>query len=518
MNKLSKNEFYNKELEKIKINISKKNYSDAIKKLKKIIKTFPDKVFLYNFLGLSYKLSKNFENAEKVYNKALKIKPNDISILLNLALFYSESRRYLDADIVYKKILKLNPNLTSALSNYGNLMRDINKFDDAIVYYNKALNKDPENKTALYNLIGAYQIIGDFKKSKQLIDIYNKKFGENIIIDHMLSLITDYKIENTHQKKMIDKINNKNLKDNEKVILNFAIGKSYFDQKEFKKSFDYYKEGNRINKLLSNIDISFEQNKFKLIKEMFKKYNFTSKSHLNNQKIIFIVGLPRSGTTLLHQILSAHPDIYGAGELPIIGDFCYDNFFTKDFRLNFIKKDNYKLVKDYSEAIIKKIKYYNKNKIILDKTPSNFEWLGFIKIFFPNSKIIHLKRNLKDNAFSIYRNLFLWSRFKWCYDEQDIIKYIELYKDLMKFWNSKFEKSIYEISYEEIIDDQINQTTKLLNFCDLPWSDDCKNFQKNNSPVKTLSVYQSRKPIYKSSKNVSDKFLKFLPFLKELDI
>ena len=75
-----------------------------------------------------------------------------------------------------------------------------------------------------------------------------------------------------------------------------------------------------------------------------------------------------------------------------------------------------------------------------------------------------------------------------------------------------------EISYEEIIDDQINQTTKLLNFCDLPWSDDCKNFQKNNSPVKTLSVYQSRKPIYNSSKNVSDKFLKFLPFLKELDI
>ena len=130
---------------------------------------------------------------------------------------------------------------------------------------------------------------------------------------------------------------------------------------------------------------------------------------------------------------------------------------------------------------------------------------GFIKIFFPNSKIIHSYRNSKDNCLSIYKNLFL-NNEKWIYDEEELAKYYLIYDDLMKFWNSFFDNQILNISYEDLINDNIRLTKKIIEYCNLNWEEQCLNHQKNKNPIKTLSVNQANQAIYKTSINSSEPY------------
>ena len=159
---------------------------------------------------------------------------------------------------------------------------------------------------------------------------------------------------------------------------------------------------------------------------------------------------------------------------------------------------------------------YDQNKIIVDKMPFNFKWIGFIKILFPHAKIIHSNRNPVDSAFSIYRNMFDSPGIGWAYSQDYITKYVNLYNDLMIFWKKELGDFIYESHYEKLVAEQISETKNILEFCNLKFEDNCVNYTNNNIPSKTISVYQVRSKIYKSSLNLSDKYLNYFPFLKEV--
>ncbi len=499
-------------------------FDSVIEKSKKIIKKNPKQIPFYNLLALSYREKNNVLLAEQILLKAHKINPDDQSVIVNLGatcrvLFeFEKSEKYL------KKALSINPNNINALVNYANLKRDTNNYNESIKLYEEAYKLDNKNSIILINLAGIHQIVGNFENSKKLIEELLLIDQRNTLAHKMLSIMKKYEINDKHQKEMLSLLEKDSFNEYEKATLYFAISKSYEDQKNYEKSSNFFIKANNIQKkIIKNYSVNTEIKLFKKIKNIFEKTSFEKyPNYSGSKKLIFIVGLPRSGTTLAHQILASHSKVYGADEMVILDRFMQKNvreINDKNFNSlfnNYKKFDDDKL-KKIAENYFSRINYLKTNKnIILDKNPLNFQWLGFIKILFPNSKIIHCTRNLKDTALSLYKNAFEINSIVWSNDENDIIKYISIYLDLMKFWEKKLPKFIYNLNYEKLVENKDNEIQKILKFCDLKWEDDCLNFNKKRNPIKTVSVTQARNPIYKTSIKGYEKYNKYLSIFKKI--
>ena len=511
--------FITKETEKIQNLFINKNFEKVIKKTKILLKKDPTQPLFYNMIGLSYRQLNNLVLAEETFKLGLKTKPNSTSILINLGAMYRTQERFDEAKKTLEQALKINKNNFSGLVNYANVLRDLNQDSKAINYYNKALTINNKNETLLINLAGSYQMIGEFEQSKKVLRDLHSQFPKNTVADHMYSSINNYADNKTHQKEMIEKLNNKNIPSNDKMILYFSIAKSFSDQKNPEMSSKYFTMGNDL-KFNSIKDFNFEEETKYLtnFKHDFKEFNFDKTITTKKPELIFIVGLPRSGTTLTHQIISSHSGVFGAGEATILRNL----FIKKLEHQDFIKKmidlsDNQNVFKEkLKNEISNMFKQYNNNLIILDKAPLNFIWIGFIKILFPTAKIIHCKRNLKDTALSIYKNMYEGWAFPWSYHQQYLIQFINLYKELMSFWHAKIPNYIYDCDYENLVSNPVEETKKLINFCNLEWEESCLDHTKNKTSIKTVSIEQARKPIYKNSVNLNESYLKYLSFLNQI--
>jgi hypothetical protein len=310
----------------------------------------------------------------------------------------------------------------------------------------------------------------------------------------------------------------KTLKSEQLIDLSFALGKAYEDIGNYEKSFENLEKGNKLKKTKINYQIDNQAIiPFKLFKNITKTFDGLDleslKQKSESKRIIFICGMPRSGTTLIEQIIAAHPQVNGAGELIYLQNLIKKNFI-ENFKLNKQKIIN----EASSNNNIIESKYFEfldfhkfSSKLITDKAPQNFRWIGFMKIFFPNSKIIHCNRNAKDNCLSLFKNNFASSHMDWTYDQKDIAEYYNLYYDLMKFWNKKLPNDIYNANYERIVQNKEIEIKKLIEFCGLKWDSACLNHHKHiKTPISTVSVVQARKPIYSSSLNSNNKYSKYL--------
>tara|TARA_E500000178_G_C16992149_1_gene741364 strand:- start:33 stop:1574 length:1542 start_codon:yes stop_codon:yes gene_type:complete len=510
-------EFIKKEFKKIQNFFAAGEYEKVIEKTKVLLKKDNSQVPFYNLIGLSYRqLGKN-DLAEDIFKKGLKKFPNNISILSNIGALYRVLGRYEEAEENLTRALKQNEKSFIALCNLANVKRERNQNDDAIELYEKAYKINNNNETILKNLAGAYQIGNKFEQSKKLLLEMNNKFPNNASADHMYSSIHTYKTDDPHREQMIQKLSNSNITKEGLAFLNFAIAKSYSDIKNHSESAKYFVKANDTYfNLMTHYKFSNEKKIFEIIKEKFKDFEYKNLDTDKEPNLIFIVGLPRSGTTLTHQIVSSHTKVYGAGELTILNDLFNKQIFDKDFIEIFNKNsDQNPNFKKLSEEIFNKFKQFN-NKIILDKAPLNFRWIGFIKMLFPTAKIIHCKRNLKDTALSIYKNVFDGGSLPWSYNQETLVEFIKMYNDLMSFWHEKLPNQIYDCEYENLVNDQINETKKLINFCNLSWEENCIDYTKNDTGIKTVSISQARKPIYKSSVKLSDKYTDYLEFLKKI--
>ena len=228
--------------------------------------------------------------------------------------------------------------------------------------------------------------------------------------------------------------------------------------------------------------------------------------------------MPRSGTSLVEQIITSHSKVFGGGELPILSKIIKDNFIENE---QSIKSDFKEIIQEkFTIDKLKKeyldyIKHFkSEEKYITDKAPLNFRWIGFIKYILPNSKIIHCKRDPKNNCLSMFKNLFEGG-LNFTYDQEDLVKYYIEYKNLIDFWNSKYPDTILNVGYENLINKNKDEIVRIIKFCDLEWEDNCLEFHKNKTPIKTMSTVQARKPIYKSSLNQFDKFKEYLKILEK---
>jgi hypothetical protein len=323
---------------------------------------------------------------------------------------------------------------------------------------------------------------------------------------------------------MLKTLDDSSLDKNKLGPMYFALAKSFSDQKKYEKAHEFLKLGNDIintivynNKLLER-----EKGDLEKIKLIFSDFNFDNISinkNIYEKNIIFVVGLPRSGTTLTHQIIASHSKVVGVGETKVLHAYFLPNIKKNNFKEKIFSngKLNDDFISDLSITLSKNYEYFSKSKIIVDKAPFNFYWLGFIKILFPNAKIIHVNRNIKDTALSIYKNLFGSRKMDWTYSQENIVSYIKIYKEVMDFWRTKFPDFIYELSYEQLVNNQEEDSKRLIKFCGLEWEEECLNFHNSLTPIHTVSLYESRKPIYTSSVNLNVKYSKYLDFFEKLD-
>ncbi len=496
-------------------------YDLLILKCKKIIKEFPEYVILYNILGSAYQNIGELGYAKEIFNKGIKMDPNNISIMNNLANTYKQIGEVSAAENLYQKIIEKKPKYINAYINYGNLKKDANNYKEAIELYNKALSLNNRMPVVYYSISLAYQGIGDFSSA---IEYANKtlsiepKFTQ---ADLLISQITKYKENNSHFMDMKTKIDKLDLNENQSVNLNFALAKAYEDINKIEISFKHLKRGNDTRHKNLNYNIEDDIKLFKSIKKNFEEINFDNFNEKNtlDKNIIFILGMPRSGTTLIEQIISSHSDVFGSGELPYLSRII-KNELMEDNELSTKKIKNLindkLLITNLREKYYSYLEKFNANEgYLTDKAPLNFRWIGLIKILFPNAKIIHCSRNSKDNCLSLYKNLFEGG-LNFSYDQKELGTYYNLYSDLMGFWKNFSPNLFYDAVYENIVNNQEEESKKLIGFCGLTWDPECLNFHQNKSPIKTMSTAQARQPIYKNSMKSYEKFSNFLITLNKI--
>ena len=509
------NEVLNAKIKKLFNHFQNTNYEYVIRESKTILKKFPNNPTLLNMLGLSLQQTGNFEDAKASYLKIIQLYPKHYAALNNLGSVCRTLEDFKNAEKYFLRALKLKPNYINALSNYANLKREINDFEGAIALYGQALDVDQNQFLIHHNLALAYQGIGKFNLAKKH-SLKSLEINPNHSISHkMLSTSNKYADEDDHHfKLMYEKLKDIYLKIDDKINLNFSISKAYEDMENFDSAHRHMLIGNDLHRSKIKYDIQSDISLFEQIKKKFNNFNFhvKNKDNFKKRKIIFICGLPRSGTTLTEQIIASHQDVYGAGELNYLSKSIRKNFFKK----NILNNEAFSVISKNEESSI--YNEYNsfldlydfKENIITDKAPLNFRWIGFIKVFFPNSKIIHCKRDSKDNFLSLYKNSFDSDNLNWCYDQKELVSYYNLYSELMNFWQKKIPGFIYEANYENMVKNQEHESKNMIDFCGLDWDPNCLNFHKNNkTPIKTASIVQARKPIYKSSLQLSDKYLKY---------
>ena len=505
---------------KILLNLFNSSKFDIlISKAKKLIRKTPEYLILYNILGSAYQNIGDLKLAKESFIKGYKMDPNNIAIMNNLANVYKNTGEIELAENLFKKIIEKNSNYINAYVNYGNLKRDNNDFEFALDLYNKALKINPKLPVILYSLALAYQGLGKFNLAIEFAKKTLKIEPKFTQADMLIAQSMKYEVGNKHYEEMNSKSNDLELNSEQKVNLLFSLAKAEEDMGLIEKSFNNLDIANSTRRKSLDFNINKEANFFKKIKTIFNKID-TTKNFVNSveeKKIIFILGMPRSGTSLTEQIITSHSSVFGAGELPQLSRIVK----TKLMINNDLSEENVlDLLKDENFANQLRVTYYDHLKrfnssepFITDKAPLNFRWIGIIKILFPDSKIIHCLRDPKDNCLSIFKNFFEGG-LDFGYNQKELGAYYNLYLDLMNFWKEQFPNSIYDAQYEKIIEDPENEIKDMLKFCDLNWEENCLKFYNNKTPIKTLSTAQARMPIYKSSKN---SFKKFAPFLTDLN-
>ena len=467
-----------------------------------------DNDFLWNLAGLSFQNIHQIEKSIKCFENALGLNPKNYSASNNLGLSYKKLKNYKKAEECFRRSIELNPKYVNAFVNLGNLKNETYFFDNAISFYNKALILNKNLPLIHLNISSVYQSMNKIDEAKEHLNkaiLIDETFT---IADQKLTTLEKYDEKNPHTKMMVYKLQKLKLNENQKVYLHFGLYKVYKDLKEYEKSFHHLKSGNQLQRKLLKYDIDQHKSLSKKIKSIFEKIDLRELQQDNGgENNIFILGMPRSGTTLIEKIISSHSNVSTISESNFIPEKVYEYLNKDSESLKNFLKSNFK--NKYNEFI----KSFNiKGKIVIDKTLTNFWHIGFIKIFFPKAKIIHIFRNPKDNCLSIYENLFDYAE-GWNSDQKELAEYYLIYKDLMDFWNKLFGDSILNIKYEDVILDTKTKIKDIIKFCDLKWENACLEFHKNNNPIKTVSFNQANKPIYKTSVNKYELYEKELKIL-----
>ncbi len=508
----------NHEINKIITNLNNKEFKTVINSCENLIKLKIENTVIYNLYGQAYQNLGLYEKSIPRFEKSIELSEDNYYAMNNLAISLKAIEKYQLSEKAYQRCLKIKPDYIIAIINYANFKEFLNEFEEAINLYLSAIKLNISNYEVYIfsKLSRLYLSIGKLEKARELALEILKKNPKDTSLYELFSEMADFKNDTKYLLNMEDLYNTKNLSDHEIINLSFPLGQAYDKLNNYQKAFKFFETGNKLKKN----QIKFKLNDFlqltKSIKNFFENSElYKVKKKISDKKIIFICGMPRSGTTLLEQIISSHKEVLSTGEDNYLSSYINKNYL-KEFSLNKNKmiEDIYSDNNFFQDYVLSRFdKYKIKTKIYTDKSVQNFLWIGFIKIFFPQSKIIFTDRNARDVCLSIFKINFKNGFMNFAYDQKDIANFYNVYSDLIRFWKKMFEKDIFTVKYENLTDSPEIEIKKMISFCGLEWDPNCLNHHKNKSGIKTASISQARKPIYRSSKNLN---LNYAEYLEEM--
>lgn len=472
----------------------------------------PDYAKAFSNLGAVCKDQGKLDTAIANLEMALRIDPDHLEALITLGVTLKSKGRLEEAVANLNRAVTINPNHAEAHCNLGAILTDLGQLDQAGKSLQKAILLKENHAEAYNNLAVVLKVQGQLQPAEENLKkaiACRPDFPEAYFNLSITKKFTDTSEINT----MADLLSRTVSADN-KIFLNFALGKALADIKRDNEAFAYFLEGNRLKRKTINFNLADESKTFDRLKNFFSEDFFAARKNFgsSDKTPIFILGMPRSGSTLIEQILASHPDVHGAGELYFIQQTLIQTL-SSDL-INSIPATVAKLTADSAsrlgEKYIEKIRNIEPDaRFIIDKMPGNFLYIGMIRLMLPNAKIIHSVRGAEDTCLSIFRTNFTRVP-NYAYDLTELAHYYRLYHDLMTHWQKLFPENIYNANYENLIENQEEETKKLLQFCQLDWHEECLDFHKTVRDVKTASNYQVRQPIYRSSIKGWQRFAKQL--------
>ena len=465
---------------------------DAILQLEESLKENPKNAIGWNSLGNALSQNTQLKQAQTAFEQAINLAPQYLNAINSLGVLLNNMEEPTQAIKIFENGLKIDPNDRDILTNLGYTLADSGNINDAIKVLSKVISLGRYNLDVKHRLGVLKSNSGQLKEAISTLREVIKEDPTLSEAYRSLSLIQKFEKSDPLVSKMQSRLNHPDSTNYDKIHLGFALGKSLHDVKEYSKAFQAYKIGNDTRRLELQYDITEHRHSIEKIKSIYLKLNL--KLEYNDKlKPIFILGMNRSGTTLVEQILSSHSDVHGGGELAYINKIGLQNLQRGEVW-------NIRTLDQTRNAYIKILKSQRLDEnFVTDKLPVNFKWIGLIKLLFPNARIVHLIRNPIDTCLSNYRNYFIASGNSYAYNLNELANFFIDYRNIMEFWHKIFPGQIYACDYDLLTFNQEKETRSLVEYCGLKWQDDLLSFEKNKRSVKTASVGQIREGLYQTS-------------------
>ena len=477
---------------------------EAEKICRQVLREHPNEVDAMRLLASIANKLEQRDDAIILLERAVELKPKFAGAWADLAETYTESEKFGEALDAVQRVIKLQPNMPFGHMIRGSILGKKDDHEGAINAFKEALEIEPDHIGSNMGLgntlktIGRYdEAVKSYKKCIEAQPLFSEAYWS-------LANLKTYSFDDDEIKNMEKHVQSQDLTPASKAFFHIAIANAKEKQMKYGEAWYHFHTGNELRRTSEIYDSVTTQVTHDALIETFDEefVNSTKGSGCQSDAPIFILGLPRSGSTLIEQILASHSRVEGTRELPDIS--LLGRRLTKSKPPGIKYPDAVKHMTDeekteYGESYLETSKRYRTDKPrFIDKMPNNFAHIGFIKTILPNAKIINAKRHPLDSCVSSFKQLFYKGQ-SWSYDLFEIGEYYLEYERMMDHWHSLYPGEIYDIQYENIVNNQEDESRALIQYCGLGWEDSCLRFYENKRSVNTASSEQVRQPIYKGA-------------------
>lgn len=435
--------------------------------------------------------------------RAAMLAPKDPVPLVSLGNIYSLLRDPARAEEVLARALALAPERADAQALMGQALTHLGRDDEAMQHYDRALALKPDLPLAVTGKAGLLQTLGRFDEAEPWfrrafrLDPANGEHYSTFLVTHKVTP------DDPILDEMIARFDDPATSDASRISFGFGIVKALEDLKQYDRVFPYLRAANDLTRKLHPYDIETRRSRVAALLEAMSGFDWPGAPVPGASDLapIFVTGLPRSGTTLVEQIIASHSTVTGGGELNIASQLA-TKLLTQGNGLRRMAKiapaDIAALGEDYAASLRRR---FPDAARVTDKSIQSYMHMGLLKLALPKARFVVVRRDPRDNLLSIYRNKFVDGTHLYSNSLADLGAYYRTFHEVLEFWRARLPGAFHEVQYEALVANPEEETRKLIAACGLDWEDACLNFHQNTRKVDTLSVFQVRQPMSKASLN-----------------
>ena len=493
------------------------SHQEALTLVRQAIALAPAEAAYHFTLGALLRLRGHPGEAARAYERAIALRPDFVEALYNLGVILQHLNRPDEALDAFRRALQLRPDLAAALLNMGNILHGQGLLEEAAEAYRAILRTQPGHVDALNNLGNTLKDLGRLEEARACLEeALRRRPCAKLFYD--LSLIRPCRDRNDPLRRRMEALLARpGLASEDRIQLHFALARACEQTGDHEEAFRHLVAGNRCKRATFEFDIQDEARRFRRLAEIFDADFFAEAGADSGLEAapVFIVGMPRSGTSLVEQILAVHPGIHAAGELGDLTQALAGAGLRQPEAARGLGREQWRRIGlDYLRRLER---FQAGDRRITNKLPANFRHIGLIRRIFPRARIIHCRRDPRDTCLSCYKQLFT-GPLPYCYDLTELGRYYGLYRGLMAHWHRVLPGFVLDVDYERLVTEPRTVVGAILSHCGLPWHEDCLHFHRHRRAVKTASALQVRRPLYTSAIGAWRRYASWLgPLLEALE-